>query len=45
MPKLKTLGKDYNLENIDIKGEGPFQLKPWMLVAGAALAWLLWGKK
>lgn len=41
MPKIKTLGKDtyHELENIDIKGNGPKSMKPWILIGLAVAAW------
>lgn len=41
MPKLATLGKDnyHDLPEIDIKGNGPKSLKPWILIGLAIAAW------
>jgi hypothetical protein len=43
MPKIATLGKDkyHELDPIDIKGNGPTSLKPWILVGLAVAAYFV----
>ncbi len=47
MPKIATLGKDrqHVLDPIDIKGNGPASIKPWILVGLAVAAYFVMKSK
>ena len=54
MAKISTLGRNnpetspkrvHELDNIDIKGKGPFRMKPWMWAAVAAAGLYFWSNK
>ncbi len=47
MPKIATLGKDtqHVLDPIEIKGNGPTSMKPWILVGLAVAAYFVMKSK